>query len=275
MKKQIIKLGSAFILLSLFSFAPPAVTLDGLLDDFIQEQEALEASPLLQAINNQQPETVLQLLEAGADPLQDIFWQSQDDVKEQGKLVHWAAHQGHLDVLHWWVAQELELNVPNQEGLTALIYAAFANQHTSLKLLLEHGADLEHQEKNGGTALMFAAMAGHLEAFQLLLEAGANGEVQTKGWNVLMFAAASGNVRLVSLIQQRLPMLDINSRTYTGYSALMIAAEDNQLEVVKFLLQHGADPQLQNAAGKRPLELAREQNHAEVVDWLEKHLQSH
>lgn len=59
---------------------------------------------------------------------------------------------------------------------------------------------------------------------------------------------------------------DANTTDDEGYSALQAAAENDQLEVVKLLLQHGAD--LQYKAAYTALELAEMAGHQEIAAYL-------
>ena len=51
-------------------------------------------------------------------------------------------------------------------------------------------------------------------------------------------------------------------------TALHLAIERNELEVVKFLLRQGAETSIKNGEGKTPLDLAEELNHTEIIDVL-------
>ena len=62
----------------------------------------------------------------------------------------------------------------NTEGKTALQFAACEKYPAIVKLLLERGADPNHQDKEGRTPLMEAALWGRYENVQHLLENGAN-----------------------------------------------------------------------------------------------------
>ena len=66
------------------------------------------------------------------------------------------------------------LNIPDKDGWTALIWAASSGGTKPLKLLIEAGADLDAQNGDGNTALIWAAWNGHTESVQLLIEAGAD-----------------------------------------------------------------------------------------------------
>ena len=60
----------------------------------------------------------------------------------------------------------------NDEGKTALQYAACEKYPDIVKLLLERGADPNHQSQEGRTPLMEAALWGRLKNVELLLENG-------------------------------------------------------------------------------------------------------
>lgn len=57
-------------------------------------------------------------------------------------------------------------------------------------------------------------------------------------------------------------------RVGKGSTALHMAVKQGDVEVVKTLLQHGADPNLKNARGESPLDIAKEHGHDTIVPLL-------
>ena len=57
--------------------------------------------------------------------------------------------------------------------------------------------------------------------------------------------------------------------TLEGFTALMTAAAEGQTEVVRLLLEHGADPGLKDKDGDTAASFARENGHTAVVELLE------
>jgi ankyrin repeat protein len=68
------------------------------------------------------------------------------------------------------------------------------------------------------------------------------------------------------------PQPDINEQDGNDNwnTALHLAIERNELEVVNFLLSQGADITIENGDGKTPLQLAEECNHVEIIDVLKR-----
>ena len=63
-----------------------------------------------------------------------------------------------------------------------------------MQWLAEHGVDVTAVDQNGGTALMFAAVGGHLTCVQWLAEHGADvTAVAQDGMTALMYAAQVGH----------------------------------------------------------------------------------
>lgn len=80
------------------------------------------------------------------------------------------------DVIAWLLERDVGVDRPGRFNITPLMRAAMCGWAEMLKLLLEHGADVETSTGIDGdwTALMFAAAGGEEEAVRLLLEAGAD-----------------------------------------------------------------------------------------------------
>jgi len=77
-------------------------------------------------------------------------------------------------------------------------------------------------------------------------------------------------VKKIKKLLGRKPQPDINAQDGNDNwnSALHMAIERNELEVVNFLLSQGADTVIENDDGKTPLQLAEECNHVEIIDAL-------
>lgn len=116
------------------------------------------------------------------------------------------------------------------------MWASYAGYTEVMESLISNGADPDLRDINGRTALMFAASGPFPEAVRLLLENGADVNVQD-------------NVE--------------------HYTALMYAAAEGLLENVKLLIEHGADPLINDIDGDNALVFARNNNHQDVMDFLE------
>lgn len=85
-----------------------------------------------------------------------------------------AAWRGDLEEVERWLADGMAVDVPGENGRTALYLAASEGRHAVVRLLLERGADVNAADSAGFTALFGAAQADDVEMVRLLLDAGAN-----------------------------------------------------------------------------------------------------
>jgi ankyrin repeat protein len=69
--------------------------------------------------------------------------------------------------------ESVEINVKNNDGMTALMYASGGGHEACIGLLLEKGAHINEKDNNCMTALMAASAGGHEACIGLLLEKGA------------------------------------------------------------------------------------------------------
>lgn len=66
-----------------------------------------------------------------------------------------------------------ELDVPDQEGFTALYAAVGFNMTRVAEWLLDHGADVNRRQRSLATPLFYAAYSNSLDCARLLLHKGA------------------------------------------------------------------------------------------------------
>jgi ankyrin repeat protein len=159
------------------------------------------------------------------------------------------------------------------DGETILMTAARAGNEQAVKLLLDGGADVNAKEAfKGQTALMWAAAERHAGVVKLLLDHGADWRVlstshETKmpklsaassvspmprgGMSALHFAAREGDILTTRVMLDA--GVDIDHLDVDKTTALTVALMNKQYTLAKFLLDRGAQTNLQDALGRTAL----------------------
>jgi ankyrin repeat protein len=141
-----------------------------------------------------------------------------------------------------------------------------------VELLLGKDPDLSFLGYMGATPLHWAHFSGSRRVVEQLEQAGADRTLRDDVLGCLprsfgiCTAANWGFAFLVRALLAADPTLAtvMDGRT----SPLHEAARNNRAEVVRLLLDHGANPALPNGDGKTPLELAVAAVHTSVVELL-------
>ena len=156
-------------------------------------------------------------------------------------------------------------------GQTALMWAATHEDPGVVRILLEHGADVGARSAShrvpswlgtgnafessvmlphrGSTPLLFAARHGRIDNARLLLGGGADvNELAPNGESALVLASFSGQGQFAAFLLQQ----GANpNAAVAGYTALHTAVSRGDLELVKALCAHGADPNSRITNGSR------------------------
>ena len=151
------------------------------------------------------------------------------------RQLHEAAFAGDLEQVRRLVSEGTRVDATDPERHTPMMWAAF-NGHTAVVgFLLDHGAEVDAKDENGRTALLFGSSGPFEETVKLLLQKGASVNTQGK---------------------------------LEGFTALMTAAAEGQLQVVRLLLMHGANPALKDSDGDTAESFALQKGHNDVVELL-------
>jgi ankyrin repeat protein len=163
-------------------------------------------------------------------------------------------------------------NAKTAAGTTALMFAA--RDPEKVKLLLSHGAEVNARAATGMTALMVAARyRGNAEVVRLLLAKGAKpnaeGEVRNDA-SALFFAAMAGDVQTAKALVEAGAKPDQKMKLLGQFvsTPLLIAAANDDVAMVEFLIGRGANPNDVDADGLTALDWATLTNHAGVVQAL-------
>jgi ankyrin repeat protein len=196
---------------------------------------------LLEASRRGKLGSVESLLQQGASPL------SKDD--RGNSVLDEAARSGNEEI----VKKLLAIGAPVDSG--ALHAAAFHGNVPIIRILIAAGADLDDRALddrgwcNQNTPIFAAALNGQYEAVVALLDAGANANVcSSTGYqsNPLHGAADSGSASIARVLLQHGALVDSRGQQ-DKVTPLMVAAKNNKVEVLRVLLEAGANPLLKDA----------------------------
>ncbi|HVG54179.1 MAG TPA: ankyrin repeat domain-containing protein [Vicinamibacterales bacterium] len=152
-----------------------------------------------------------------------------------------AAQRGDKAGVRALIAKKADVNAPQNDGGTALHWAAFRGDLELAEILLRAGANPKAANREGSTPLWLAAINGQAPMIQALLKAGADpNEKLPLGRSPLMIASRTGQVEAIRVLLEA--GADVNAKeTLRGTTPLMWAADEGHAPALKVLIEHGAD----------------------------------
>ena len=176
--------------------------------------------------------------------------------------LHWATHWNDVEAVQILLKAGANPSTTNRFGASPLSEAAISGHAPLVKALLDAGADAKTlSTPDGETVLMSAARSGNVDAVRMLLDRGAdvNGREKYKGQTALMWAASERHAPIVKLLldrgadwrvrsfdrETRPPKLSAASSISPiprgGFTALMFAAREGDLESARIMIDAGVD----------------------------------
>jgi len=159
---------------------------------------SIAASPIADAASRGDREAVKSLLQKAADV---------NAAQGDGMTaLHWAAMNGDAELAQMLIVAGANIKATTRLGAyTPLYLASQHGQAQVLQALIKAGADTKTGTNNGTTPLMAAAASGRLDAVRVLLEHGAdvNAKDGVRHQTPLMYAAASNRAAVIELLAAR------------------------------------------------------------------------
>ena len=208
----------------------------------------------------------------------------------------WAVAEGHHGTVRALLAQGADPGARSRGGFSPLLFAAREGDLDMARLLLAAGADVNESDARGASVLLVATVRGHVALAEWLMENGADPNARAAGYTPLHWAAGTwesaitydypdapdewqalagiptreGKRALITALLAR--GADPNARVTRepprhGYSLFRrsyvigatpfhLATQVADLDTMRLLLAHGADPSLGTTDGTTPLHAA-------------------
>jgi ankyrin repeat protein len=160
-----------------------------------------------------------------------------------------------------------QLEARDALGFTPLMLASEFGAVDTVKLLLQHGADVNAVNRDGSTPLLQASLRQCVDVALFLLKAGADANaVESRRRSVLMAAVHTGNTALVQLLLEH--NADVHHTDSTGENALMKAALEGHVSVLQLLVQRGLSIATVDVTGNAALMMAVSTGQKPAAEWL-------
>jgi ankyrin repeat protein len=172
-----------------------------------------------------------------------------------------ACERGKTGLVKQLLDRKADPNVTGADGITALILAAQNDQPDIVKILLQNRADPDKEDNHGWTALSTAAYRGSARCVQILADRS-----KTDLSRALLFATLSEHKDVIKILLDY--GAEVDSRSGDGRTPLILAASKGNKEIVNMLLQAGADPSLTDQSGATAESTAAAKGFREIAELL-------
>ncbi|TNN59737.1 Histone-lysine N-methyltransferase EHMT2 [Liparis tanakae] len=202
---------------------------------------------------------VLLMLMEGIDPTY------QPDSQNRRSALHAAAQRGLLEVCYILVQAGAQVDAQDKDRRTPLLEAIINNHIEVAHYLIQSGATVYHVEEDGYTGLHHAAKLGNLEIVNMLLETGqvdVNAQ-DNGGWTPIIWSAEHKHVDVIKVLLNRGADVTISDKELNV--CLHWAAYAGNVDIAELVLNSGCSLASVNMHGDTPLHIAAREGFLECV----------
>ena len=184
-----------------------------------------------------------------------------------------ASAAGDVSAIRAAVAMGADPATRDAAGTPAIMLATIARATDAVQALLDAGADVDAQDAQRDNPFLYAGAEGMLDILTLANEAGADPAITNRyGGVALIPASERGHVEVVRYLLTESDV-DVDHVNRLGWTALLEAillsdGGPRHQEIVRLLIEHGADVDLADGDGVRPLAHARARGQEAIAALL-------
>jgi ankyrin repeat protein len=218
-------------------------------------------TPLIYAVINNKPKTVLTLLQYDADVNKTT------GRRETPLLI--AVKNENFEIAEILIRYGADVNYQGSYGAAPLHFASVYGFLRIADLLLYYDAETDIRTNDGTTPLMAAIWAGYADVMELLIRNGANMETRdNEGFTPFLIAAQNGDTLIMEILREK--GVDIYEKNLHNWDALDLTIRSNQEEAAKMLLRIGDRWNDPDRNVINPYSVAVTYRDKEMIDVLEK-----
>uniref|UniRef100_A0A673LQY7 Histone-lysine N-methyltransferase EHMT2-like n=1 Tax=Sinocyclocheilus rhinocerous TaxID=307959 RepID=A0A673LQY7_9TELE len=214
---------------------------------------------LYPAAKQGEAQRVLLMLMEGIDP------SYQSDSQNRRCALHAAAQRGLLEVCYLLIQAGAKVDAQDKTLRTPLLEAIVNNHVEVVKYLIQTGACIYHAEEDGSTGLHHAAKLGNLEVVMLLLSTGQvdiNAQ-DSGGWTPIIWAAEHRHIDVIRALLNR--GANVTLRDKEMNVCLHWASFSGSAEIAELILNAGCPLSSVNLHGDTPLHIAAREGYIDCV----------
>lgn len=199
--------------------------------------------------------------------------------------ISFRAYNNHLEVVKYLYSKGAQINARRLEDDTTPLYNAAQNGHDEVvEYLLSIGADVNASHRDRRTPLwmssqswlsfffsslnLFLNLDGHLRVCEILIQYGADLNTCRIEDRISPLAIASqeGKFDVVRLLVEK--GANVNQSCADGATALFSACYFQQTNIIEYLLKHGADPNACTSTGGSVLIVSSYHGYTQIAEAL-------
>jgi ankyrin repeat protein len=196
-----------------------------------------------------------------------------EQLRKNGLKLIRAVDEKDVQAVKSLLEQGVYIHAQDENGRCALVAAAYQNQLEIADLLIAAGADVNMKDNTIQSAYLIATMAGYPELLRKTLAAGADVySTDSDNGTGLIRASDRGNVEIVrELLKTDIRVNHLNRMGWTALHEAIILGDGGarHTEVVRLLVEAGADVNLADKEGVTPLAHAKNKGFSEIAEILE------
>lgn len=176
-----------------------------------------------------------------------------------------AVHSGDIKSVKEYIEMGINVNLQDERKRTPLMIATYKNDVKMVKLLVDNDANVNIQDEKLNSPFLYAGANGMLDIVKLTYKkADTRNVLNIFGGNALIPACEKGHLGTVKFLLENTD-IDVNHINHLSFTALLevtILGNDNlnYVEIVKLLLEHGADKTIKDKNGHDALYYAKARN---------------